>query len=92
MRNLDFHSTFFLILVTCGNGNTQASCGECPKPTLKTDGSTDDVDCVSDDCAAKGFITTFDPLTFESETEFFCTSKYLNRVGKIVPFSAQLKF
>ena len=92
MRNLDFHSTFFWILVTCGNGNTQASCGECPKPTLKTDGSTDDVDCVSDDCAAKGFITTFDPLTFESETEFFCTSKYLNRVGKIVPFSAQLKF
>ena len=81
LRNLYFNGTFFLILVTCGNGNTQASCGECPKPTSDTD-----VNCVSGDCAVVKFITAFDPLTFKSDPEFFCTSKYLNRFGKIATF------
>ena len=38
------------------------------------------------DCAVAKFITAFDPLTFESVTELFCTSKYLNRFGKIATF------
>ena len=80
------HNTFFWILVTCGNGNTQASCGECPKPTSETDGN-----CVSGDCAVAEFTTAFNPLTYDSDYEFFCTSKYLSRVGKMVPFSVQLK-
>ena len=73
---------FFWILVTCGDGSTQKSCGECPKPT-----SDDDANCESanGDCVVKKFTTFLNPLTFEnpSQEEFFCTSKYLNRINKI---------
>ena len=52
-----------------------------------------DSNCISGgDCAVAKFITAFDPLNFQSVEEFFCTSKYLNRFGKIAPFSVPLNF
>ena len=76
---------FFWILVTCGDGSTEESCGECPKPT-----SDDDTNCaaIDGDCVVKKFTTAINPVINPDysdednlQEEFFCTSKYLNHIN-----------
>ena len=76
---------FFWILVTCGDGSTQKSCGECPKPTSDDDGNCESA---NGDCVVKKFTTALNPLIFGNprQEEFFCTSKYLNCINKVHNF------
>jgi len=59
--------------VTCKSGDTvtQASCGECPKPTTEKDPNCEG----GGDCEVVKFFTSFDPVKFNPKSEYFCTNK-----------------
>ena len=65
---------FFPILVTCNTGDTQASCGDCPKPTIENYSNCEG----GGDCEVAKFFTSFDPVKFTVESEYFCTSKFIS--------------
>ena len=75
MINLISLQIFFSILVTCNTGDTQASCGECPKPTEDNDSNCEG----GGDCEVVRFFTSFDPVKFNPQSELFCTSKFISQ-------------
>merc|ERR1711971_25364 len=68
--------------VTCGDGTTPKSCGECPKPTEPNDPNCESAN--TRDCVVREFTTAINPLNFgnSEQKEYFCTNQIIDEDRK----------